>query len=174
MVVLSVVAAGSGFTSRREAWVLEARVARAMRSFLIPGETKHAPNPLAEDPEAMRRGMEHFADHCATCHANDGSGDVAMGRSLFPPSPDMREEPTRSMTDGELFYAIENGIPFTGMPAWGNGTPAGERASWELVTFIRHLPDLTEQELEEMEALNPRSPAEDARSREISDFLRGR
>lgn len=31
----------------------------------------------------------------------------------------MRREATQSLTDGELFYVIENGIRLTGMPAWG-------------------------------------------------------
>jgi len=86
----------------------------------------------------------------------------------------MRVEPTQAMSDGELFYVIEFGIPFTGMPAWGNATEDGERASWQLVRFIRHLPDLTDEEVEEMEALNPRSPAGGAVSQEIADFLEGR
>lgn len=165
---------GSGFTSRREAWPLEARLARAGRSFLIPREVTAAVNPVAADHETIREGLEHFADHCATCHANDGSGDTQMGRALFPPAPDMRVEPTQAMSDGELFYVIEFGIPFTGMPAWGNATEDGERASWQLVRFIRHLPDLTDEEVEEMEALNPRSPAGGAVSQEIADFLEGR
>jgi mono/diheme cytochrome c family protein len=165
---------GMGFTSRRTPWLLEERFARAARSFLVPPEIKATENPLPADPEVIRRGLEHFADHCATCHANDGSGDTQMGRALFPRAPDMRREPTQEMTDGELFYVIEHGIPFTGMPAWGTGTESGEHLSWELVHFIRHLPDLTPEELEQMEALNPRSPAQDEVDREIQDFLEGR
>jgi hypothetical protein len=58
------------------------------------------------------------------------------------------------------------------MPARSTGTPDGERASWELVRFIRHLPNLSEQELRLMEALNPVSAAEALRKSEIDDFLR--
>jgi mono/diheme cytochrome c family protein len=118
--------------------------------------------------------MEHWADHCASCHANDGSGDTAIGKSLYPPAPDMRGPRSQGMTDGELFYVIERGIPFTGMPAWGTGTADGERQSWELVRFIRHLPDLTMEELERMEQLNPMSPAREQQEKDIEDFLSGR
>jgi hypothetical protein len=59
------------------------------------------------------------------------------------------------------------------MPAWGNGTPEGQRQTWELVHFIRHLPALTEDELSRMEQFNPRSAAAQARDREIDEFLRG-
>jgi mono/diheme cytochrome c family protein len=131
-------------------------------------------NPVPNTPEVIRAGMEHFADHCATCHANDGSGETPMGRAMFPKAPDMRRSPTQGMTDGELFYAIERGIPLTGMPAWGNGVPEGEEASWALVRFIRHLPQLTPDELHAMEALNPRSPGEEKQKKDIDDFLSGK
>ena len=110
--------------------------------------------------ESIRDGMAHFADHCATCHANDGSGDTEMGRGLYPKAPDMRLPATQQLSDGELFYIIEHGIRFTGMPGWRTGTPEGEASSWHLVHFIRHLPALTPAELDTMKARNPRSPEE--------------
>jgi hypothetical protein len=82
-----------------------------------------------------------------------------MGRGLYPKAPDMRLDATQQLSDGELFYIIEHGIRFTGMPGWRNGTEAGEQ-SWQLVHFMRHLPKLTEAELETMKARNPRSPDE--------------
>jgi len=165
---------GSGITSRRKPWPLEETAARAMRRYLIPGAVRNAPNPVSPSPEVIRAGMEHFADHCATCHANDGSGDIALGRSMFPPAPDMRSQATQSMTDGELFYVIERGIPFSGMAAWGNGSPQGQRSTWELVRFIRHLGQMSDAEMHEMEDLNPRSPADEKRAKDIRDFLSGK
>ena len=85
----------------------------------------------------------------------------------------MRAARTQRLTDGELFYAIEQGIPWTAMPGWSNGTREGEQDSWKLVRFIRHLPSLTPAELTGMEKFNPRSPAELKRDRDIDDFLRG-
>jgi mono/diheme cytochrome c family protein len=165
---------GSGLTSRRSPWPGEQRLALVGRRFLTPASVRNQQNPLPVTPEIVRAGMEHFADHCATCHGNDGSGDVSMGRNLFPPAPDMRGNPTQAMTDGELFYAIERGIPFTGMPAWGTGTPEGEEATWALVRFIRHLPALTDDERHAMEVLNPISPAEQREKKAIDDFLSGK
>ena len=43
------------------------------------------------------------------------------------------------------------------MPAWGNGTPEGERDSWGLVHFIRRLAKLTPEDIERMEGLNPKT-----------------
>jgi hypothetical protein len=117
--------------------------------------------------------MTHWADHCASCHANDGSGETSMGQGLYPRVPDMRLAATQDLTDGELFYIIENGIKLTGMPAWTTGTPEGEESSWHLVNFIRHLRDLSEEELAEMADLNPRGPEEWRALEEERKFLAG-
>ena len=151
----------------------ETRIARTVRSFAIPGRDRARSNPVARSEEAVLAGLEHFADHCAICHANDGSGMSDFGRGLFPPPPDLRAAPTQQLSDGELFYIVENGVRFTGMPAFGTDTAEGEDESWKLVHFIRRLPQLSERELERMKELNPRS-AEDIRH-EIAEqeFLRG-
>jgi mono/diheme cytochrome c family protein len=152
---------------------LETAVARRLRSYAIPAAARRQRNPVPAAPEAIVDGMHHFADHCATCHANDGSGHTEMGEGMSPPAPDMRHEPTQRLSDGELFYIIENGVRFTGMPAWGTGTADGEAASWRLVHFIRHLPRITESEVEQMKALNPRSADEWREEENIQRFLEG-
>ena len=80
---------------------------------------------------------------------------------------------TQELSDGELFWIIENGIRFTGMPGWSTGTQEGEGASWHLVHFLRHLPDLSPPELEEIETLIPRSEAAIRQEIEEERFLRG-
>ena len=164
---------GAGFSARATPWPLEARVALAARSWLLPESARRLSNPVPSSPETVAAGLAHWADHCAICHANDGSGETTLGRSMYPPAPDMRLARTQEMTDGELFYLIERGVPLTGMPAWSTGTDDGARSSWELVAFIRHLPKLTQDELSRMEALNPRSAAQIESERRMQDFLKG-
>ena len=165
---------GSGISSRRSPLPAEERLARAAWRFLVPRASREEANPVPDSAEVRQAGLEHFADHCASCHANNGSGDTDIGRNAYPPAPDLRGPRTQNLTDGELFYAIEQGIPWTAMPAWGNGTPEGIRGSWELVRFIRHLPALTPEELTSMERLNPKSAADLARDKEIEAFLEGK
>jgi hypothetical protein len=92
---------------------------------------------------------------------------------MYPPAPDMRAAATQSLSDGELFSIIENGIRLTGMPAWSTGTTEGERDSWALVHFIRGLPALSAADFERMEALNPRTPAEFREEEAARRFLAG-
>jgi hypothetical protein len=85
----------------------------------------------------------------------------------------MRLPDTQRLTDGELYWIIENGIRLTGMPAWGDGT-GHDADTWKLVHFLRRLDELTPQLLEEMQALNPRSPSEIEEERQDQDFLDGK
>jgi mono/diheme cytochrome c family protein len=161
----------TGLDAMAQPGVIETRLARAARRWAIPSSIRAMGNPVPKSTESVADGMAHFADHCAVCHANDGSGDTEMGRGLYPKAPDMRRAPTQQLSDGELFYIIEHGIRFTGMPGWSNGTKAGEESSWHLVHFIRHLPALTEPELESMKARNPRSPEDIRHEIEEERFL---
>ena len=150
----------TGLSTRADAGSVEVSMARRARSFAIPPAVRTRQNPIPPSPAALADGMAHYADHCATCHANDGSGKTEMGQGLFPKAPDMRLAATQQMSDGELFYLIEHGIRFTGMPAWSTGTTEGEESTWRLVHFLRHLPRLAGSELEAMKERNPRSPQE--------------
>src|SRR5262245_25991657 len=108
-----------GFSARDEPSRVEAVMARSIRSLGIPGQAKRLANPVAVTPEVLAEARAHFADHCALCHANDGSGHSDIGQGLYPKAPDMRLPATQSLTDGELYYIIQNGVRLTGMPAWG-------------------------------------------------------
>lgn len=144
-----------GFSARDEPSAVEAFVARRLRHLAVPLAAREAENPIALNDDVLAEARAHFADHCALCHGNDGRGDTPIGRNLYPKAPDLRALTTQSLSDGELFYIIENGVRFTGMPAWG-ASDSHDEASWQLVHFIRHLPDLTPAELAEMAELNPR------------------
>jgi mono/diheme cytochrome c family protein len=162
-----------GISAKAEPGRFEVAMARRMRAMAIPREARTRTNPEPQTAETLRLGLEHFADHCAVCHANDGSGDIEMGRGMYPRAPDMRQPATQDLSDGELFYIIEQGVRFTGMPAWSAGTADGEAASWHLVQFIRHLPKLSDTELEEMRSLNPRSAEEWREEEAMRRFLEG-
>lgn len=165
--------AAQGASARPEPGRVETAIARAARHYAIPSSERARTSPATSMPETIRAGMEHWADHCASCHGNDGSGATEMGGGLYPRVPDMRLPATQQLSDGELFHIIEHGVKLTGMPAWGTGTPEGEEASWHLVHFIRHLPALSEDEIAEMEALNPMSEAEWRMREEERRFLSG-
>src|SRR5256714_11462369 len=149
-----------GLSAREQPSMLEVFVARRVRSLAIPASARSAANPVALTPDVIAAARAHFADHCASCHANDGSGQTEIGQNLYPRVPDIRLARTQELTDGELFAIIEDGVRFTGMPAWGDKSEQSQLASWHLGHFIRHLPHITPQERLRMEALNPKGADE--------------
>ncbi|HYL10340.1 MAG TPA: c-type cytochrome [Candidatus Acidoferrales bacterium] len=160
----------TGLSARPAPGALEIALSRRARHFAIPEKARALQNPMTASPELLTEGRRHFADHCAGCHSNDGSGRTEMGEKLYPRAPDMRLPQTQQLTDGELYYIIQNGVRLTGMPAWGEGTP-DDHQSWHVVLFIRHLPQLTPAELADMERYNPRSPAEQLEGQQEEEFL---
>jgi mono/diheme cytochrome c family protein len=165
---------GRGFSAREEPGATEAFVARRVRNLATPRAAKDAHNPTTVSEQVIAEAMEHFADHCALCHANDGTGDTPIGKGLYPRPPDLRKAQTQNLTDGELFYIIHNGVRFTGMPAFGEETSGKpDLDSWKLVHFIRHLPRITSEEVEKMKSMNPKSPHELQEEEEIRRFLDG-
>ena len=163
----------TGISAREDPPRAEVVMARAARGLLIPASTARARNPLLPTPESLRSARAHWADHCASCHGNDGKGDTKVGRNLYPRAPDMTAPATQELSDGELFWIIENGIKLTGMPAWGASSPEDDAETWELVQLIGLLPALTEAELAEMKHLNPISRAEFELELEMERFLAG-
>src|SRR5258707_8212559 len=175
---LSVAVAASflhdGLSSRATPGKLETMAARNVRRFAMPANARLAQNPVLASAEELRDARLHFADHCAICHANDGSGKSVIGNGLYPKPPDLRLAETQNLTDGELFWIIENGVRFTGMPAFSNnGEHGGTLDSWRLVHFIRHLPHLTAAERIEMERYNPKGPDDREEEQQENDFLNG-
>ena len=162
-----------GFSARDNPSTIETLVATTARQLAVPSQYRYLRNPLSSSSD-LHAGMEHFADHCATCHANDGSGDTLFGKGLYPKPPDMRQKETQNKSDGELYYTIENGIRLSGMPAFGEEhAKAGDMETWNLVLFIRHLPSLSAEELTLMEQLNSKTEKERLEEDEEQKFLRG-
>ena len=177
LIVALVLAAGvsffrGGVSSRAEPSAMEVMAARQVRHMAIPAEARGRQNPMPSSPETVHDAMLHFADHCAICHGNDGGGDTMMGKGLYPKPPDLRQQQTQKLSDGEIFWIIENGVRFTGMPAFG-GTHGPEEDSWKLVHFIRHLPQLTPEARMEMERNNPKGPEDREEEQQEDEFLKG-
>ena len=174
LIVLAVVAIGrlNGLSTREQPTVTERVLARAARSWATPRGGRTATNPVTFSSEVWAESRAHFADHCATCHANDGSGQTELGQRFYPKVPDMRLDGTQQLTDGEIYWIIENGVRLTAMPAWGTGGD-NDIDTWKLVHFIRHLNDLTAEQIQEMKDLNPKSPAEIREELDDQRFLSG-
>jgi mono/diheme cytochrome c family protein len=159
-----------GFSTRDEPRPLERLMARAARRWAVPAAARDAVNPIAFTPEVWSEARAHFADHCASCHGNDGAGQTELGGTLSagPTCASRSAEPDRRR---DLTGSSQTASG-SRMPAWGPGGP-DDRDTWMLVHFIRRLKDLTPADLKAMHALNPKSPAELEEERADEQFLAG-
>lgn len=139
----------NGLAADRAPSRVEAAVARRLVVLSIPASTRALSNPRSTDQHAWREGAEHFADHCAVCHGTDGRGRSAFGGTMYPPVPDLASLEVQGLSDGALFGIIQNGVRWTGMPAFRAEHSADE--TWNLVSFIRRVPSLAPQDIKRSE-----------------------
>jgi predicted CXXCH cytochrome family protein len=136
---------------------LETAVATWLLHRSVPAAAKAAKNPLGSDAADIVAGRDLFRENCEICHAYDGGGRTRIGGSEYPHAPPLRAA-IRSMSDGEVFYHIRNGIRNTGMPAWD----MPDRQIWELVTYLRHLPSPARMAAAEPPESDSKGPAPSA------------
>lgn len=107
---------------------------------------RHAPkekNPYAGDADAIAAGLDQYRENCMVCHGAPGVPISELSKGLNPPAPSLGKEESDT-PDGELFWVTKHGIRFTAMPAFG--PTHSDEEIWEIVAFIRHLPELTAEE----------------------------
>lgn len=135
-----------GLSADAEPAALERAIATRLVRLSIPADAERQQNPFRDDANAWRSSFEHFQDHCAVCHGRDGRGKTDIGENLYPKVPDLAATTTQARSDGALFHIIQNGVRWTGMPAWKREHSPED--TWKLVSLIRRMPALTADELE--------------------------
>ncbi len=136
------------FSAKEKPSWLEKTFAQHARNISVAGDARALKNPRIINDETTAEAREHWTEHCSICHGIDGRGNSVVGRNMYPPAPNMTEGQTQQKSDGELFYIVSHGVRLTGMPAWeGEDSP---ESIWDLVSFIRHLPELSPEELKQM------------------------
>ena len=134
-----------GLAASAEPGRLERSVAGRLVRLSIPADADRQQSPLGGQAEVWRQAREHYLDHCAVCHGRDAKGHTEMGANMYPKVPDLTSTEVQRRSDGALFYIIQNGIRWTGMPAWKNEHSPED--SWKLVAFIRKSPTLAEADM---------------------------
>jgi len=156
LVAMVVLAGGFYFTvlpglsvARQEPSRLEVRIATFLLKHSVPADQAAKTNPLAAHPDAadITAGRALYTAKCEACHAYDGGGKTEIGSGAFPRPPVLKVALT-SMSDGEIFYHVRNGIRNTAMPAWN----FPDRKLWQLVTYLRHLPIVVAKEPQDVSA----------------------
>ena len=122
-------------SARQEPSALEVQVATWLLNQSVPDAARRMANPVGADPATVAAGHDLFGQKCEVCHAYDGAGKTEIGSGAFP-RPVVLRTAAVSLSDGEIFYHIRNGIRNTAMPAWN----MPDNQVWQLVAYIRNLP----------------------------------
>jgi mono/diheme cytochrome c family protein len=67
-----------------------------------------------------------------------------VSRGLYPRAPELRHG--SDLTPAEQFWIVKHGVKMTGMPAWG--ITHNDELLWDVVAFVRKLPELTAEQYE--------------------------
>lgn len=112
---------------------------RAKRFFIGRASRQGIPPRPQDSKTSVENGGEHYGLQCSVCHADDGRGQRVPGQWEYPRAADLTSKQVQGYSDQELFWIIQNGIRFTGMPAFEKVETPDH--IWDLVNYIRTLPD---------------------------------
>jgi len=123
------------------------------RSIAVRAKDIVVPSDLA-DPKRIVSGAGQYAEMCSSCHLAPGMKRTEISRGLYPRAPELRRG--SDLTPAEEFWVVKHGLKMTGMPAWG--VTHDDEMLWDLVAFLRKLPDLT---ADQYQALVKSAPTHD-------------
>jgi cytochrome c553 len=116
------------------AWLLHFAMRKSARTHALGIDV-----PPLEDERMIVRGATYFSVGCAACHGEPGNPHTPVVNEMTPQAPSLAPM-IKSWKTRELFWIVDNGIKYTGMPAWATGTRPDE--VWSMVAFLLKLPDL--------------------------------
>jgi mono/diheme cytochrome c family protein len=129
-----------GLTALQEPGPLETRIANLAKHSVFRLASRHGiPSPPVDTRDIVEAGGTHFGLDCTICHGVDGRAKTPSGQWMYPRAADLTSKRVQSYSDRELFWIINNGIRFTGMPAFGKVETADN--IWGLVKYMRTLPN---------------------------------
>ncbi|MHA6298324.1 c-type cytochrome [Devosia sp. CAU 1758] len=120
----------------REHWSFTNFVITILRDRSVSVAASNIDVPDLEDLDLYRLGREHFLGACTSCHGVPGQPLNPIYANMLPQPPDL----TGAFEDygaREVFWIIDHGLKYTGMPAW----PGDDRPDevWSMVAYLKRL-----------------------------------
>ena len=119
---------------------LERWAARTSLNATIRRQMSTTQNPLPVTDENLTAGLKLYATNCMACHgASDGkASNIAHG--LYQPAPQLGDRGVEDDPNGEIYWKVQHGIRFTGMPSFGKTLT--DTQLWQLVMFLKQMDKL--------------------------------
>jgi mono/diheme cytochrome c family protein len=103
---------------------------------------RHAPrvhNPVPPPVENLTEAMQIYTMNCALCHGGIDRQPSTLEKSFYPPPPNLILHPPDD-AEWHVFYVIQNGVRYSGMPAWDK--TLSEPDIWKLTAFLTRVEKL--------------------------------
>jgi mono/diheme cytochrome c family protein len=124
--------------------VRERSVAARARDVIVPRDL--------DDANRISKGAGHYAEMCSGCHLAPGLKRTEISRGLYPRAPELRRQ--TDLSPAEQFWIVKHGVKMTGMAAWG--ITHDDEQLWDVVAFVRKLPELTPEQYQTLAKNAPR------------------
>jgi cytochrome c553 len=121
-------------------------VIERLRDHSIEARTRRLEVHTISDPARLAAGAQHYAALCVSCHLAPGVTKSDIRPGLYPHPPNLAQEDIQSAP--RAFWIIKHGIKMSAMPAWGK--TLDDAAIWDLVAFVRKLPEMTPETYAEL------------------------
>lgn len=129
-------------------WFLHWTMQNSVRTHAALGTPE-----TVRDDTGLVSAAGHFAQACAACHGAPGVRPLPVMQGATPHAPDLSRMAGK-YGDRELFWILDHGIKYTGMPAWpARGRPDEVR---RMVAFVRRLPGMSPAAYRALVAVDPR------------------
>ena len=109
--------------------------------------------PDLSDPKRISAGAAQYAEMCSSCHLAPGMKRTEISRGLYPRAPELRRG--SRATPAEDFWVVKHGLKMSGMPAWG--VTHSDEILWDVVAFLRKLPELTPDQYQALARSAPKT-----------------
>jgi mono/diheme cytochrome c family protein len=96
------------------------------------------------DPQQLAAGARRYAALCSGCHLAPGVTKSDMRIGMYPHPPSLAQEEVQEPK--RTFWIVKHGIKMSAMPSWAK--VMDDEAIWEVVAFVRKLPDLSPEAYE--------------------------
>ena len=118
----------------------------SVRGASVAGHATDAPPANLDDPATVKAGARAYATiGCVNCHGGPPDANWAKWSEGLKPVPADLKVMAKERTAPQLFWAIKNGIKFTGMPSFGLAGATDEQI-WSIVAFIKKLPTSSDED----------------------------
>lgn len=104
-----------------------------------PASARRLKSPVSNTPENVEAGRALYEENCASCHGMDGKARTETAARMKKRPTDLTSHAMHSITSGEVYWVVTNGIAASKMPDYRRLlTP---KARWQTTLYVLSLKD---------------------------------